>query len=104
MLGGVNIECQKSWWRGQWVPHCCEKSTFSWNSLFDQSVPVASRFRIVPIWDLVVLRPLFQSNELTFSIITSYAEMRSLATKSSVSSSTANKSRTLPDATLGSLP
>ena len=39
---------------------------------------------------------------LTFSMMTSYADIRSLATKRRVLSSTANKSRTLPDATLGS--
>ena len=36
-------------------------------------------------------------------MITSYAEIRSLATKSNVESSMAYKSRTFPEATFGSL-
>lgn len=41
---------------------------------------------------------------IPFSITTSYADIRSLATNSNVFSSTLNRSRTLPDATLWSLP
>lgn len=51
------------------------------------------------------IREVCNSSETrTFSIITSYADMRSLATKSSVASSIAYRSRTFPEATLGSLP
>ena len=42
--------------------------------------------------------------KLTFSMTTSKADMRSLATKSSLSSSTSKKLRTLPEAIFSSLP